>query len=284
MNRRFRPEIPGRFILFVLAIIAVVMLFVSYTTGFSGGYIRTVAEYVFMPMQKGIEVIGNRISISSEEARTIEELTAENDSLKEEIKRLNSELSNVALSQSELESLRELFQLSQTYSNYEMTGAYVIGKRSSNWFETFTIDKGSDDGIETDMNVLAGDGLVGIVTSVGKNHATVRAIIDDSSNVSAMVASTGDNLIVSGSLKDMTSFGAIEMSGLEDTDDVVNTGDAIVTSNISDKYLPGILIGYVGIISEDANGLTKSGSVVPVADFKHLNEVLVIKTKKQTGD
>ena len=62
----------------------------------------------------------------------------------------------------------------------------MIGKDSGNWFSTFTIDKGSNDGIKVDQNVLAGSGLVGIVTQTGPTWATVRAIIDDSSNVSGM--------------------------------------------------------------------------------------------------
>ena len=60
-------------------------------------------------------------------------------------------------------------------------------ERFRNWFSTFTIDKGSKDGIAADMNVMAGSGLVGIVTEVGPTWAKVRSIIDDSSNVSAMV-------------------------------------------------------------------------------------------------
>lgn len=82
----------------------------------------------------------------------------------------------------------------------------MIGKGTSNWFNTFTIDKGSKDGIKVDMNVIAGSGLVGIVTDVGKNYAVVRAIIDDTSNVSGMILSNNDNCIVSGNLKSMTGI------------------------------------------------------------------------------
>ena len=76
----------------------------------------------------------------------------------------------------------------------------MIGKDSGNWFSTFTIDNGSEDGIEVDMNVMAGSGLVGIVVEVGPSWAKVRSIIDDSSNVSGMVLSTSDRCIVSGDL------------------------------------------------------------------------------------
>lgn len=285
MNRRFGPEIPGRFILFILVTAAAVLLFVSYTTGFSGGIIRSIAETVFVPMERGISLVAGNIALSAEQAATMEGLREENDALKAEVKRLTSELSGVALRKNELEELRSLLALKDTYSNYETTGAYVIGSGTSNWFSTFIIDKGREDGIEVDMNVLADEGLVGIITSVGRNHATVRSIIDDSSNVSATASDSGENLIVKGSIQTMTESGVIELSGLNDPEGKVKPGDTIVTSRISDKYVPGLLIGYITALSEEANGLTKSGFLVPVVDFKHLNEVLVVRTmKQQTGE
>ena len=67
---------------------------------------------------------------------------------------------------------------------------------------------------------------------------------------------------------------------MENNDNVVEIGEQIVTSYISDKYLQGILIGYVSEVSVDSNNLTRSGYITPVVDFKNLQEVLVItKTK-----
>ena len=79
-----------------------------------------------------------------------------------------------------------MYQLDQSYSEYDKVAANVISKDAGNWFSNFTIDKGTEDGIQKDCNVIAGSGLVGIVTEVGKNWATVRSIIDDTSNVSAI--------------------------------------------------------------------------------------------------
>ena len=95
---------------------------------------------------------------------------------------------------------------------------------SGNWFSTFTIDKGSKDGIAADMNVMAGSGLVGIVTEVGPTWAKVRSIIDDSSNVSAMVLSTSDRCIVSGDLS-LMSDNQIRFGQMENNDNTVSVGD-----------------------------------------------------------
>ena len=109
----------------------------------------------------------------------------------------------------------------------------------------------------------------------------MKAIIADDSNVSAMVLASSDRMIVSGNLK-LYATGVIEFGQLVDSDNVVVEGDKVVTSDISDKYLPGILIGYINTITQDANNLTKSGYSSPAVDFEHLEEVLVIRQLKQT--
>ena len=282
--RRNRRHIDSRYILFFLVTVSVIFLFLSYVSNFSGGIVSDVASYIFVPMQKGISYVSDRINESAEERKTNAELIQENKDLKNQVEELRNDLSKVQLEQNELDNLRNLYGLSQTYSDYNMTGARVIARGSSNWFSTFTIDKGSNDGIEVGMNVLADGGLCGIVTKTGKNYSIVRSIIDDTSNVSTEIAETGSDCIVSGSLKDMTEGNYISLTNLEDADNKVVQGNTVVTSNISDKYLPGILIGYVSSLSEDSNHLTKSGTVTPVVDFKHLSEVLVIMQLKETGE
>ena len=283
MKCRGKSSFPSKYILLLLTVICIMLLFAGYATGYAGEPIRTICNYVFVPMQKGLDYVGESISINSDDTKTKEQLIAENAQLQEQIDELSTQLTNTRLQQSELDTLRELYDLDQTYADYKTTGAHVIGKGTSNWFNTFTIDKGSKDGIKVDMNVIAGSGLVGIVTDVGKNYAVVRAIIDDTSNVSGMILSNNDNCIVSGNLKSMTESNMITFSNLEDSEDKVSTGDSVVTSNISDKYLPGLLIGYVTDITEDNNNLTKSGEITPVVDFKHLQDVLVIMQLKETG-
>ena len=179
-----------------------------------------------------------------------------------------------------MDRLRELFELDQKYGDYPKVGARVTANDTGNWFSSFVIDKGANDGITVDMNVMAGTGLVGIITEVGPNWARVRSIIDDSSNVSAMVQSSSDTCIVAGDLTLMQD-GKIRFEQLSNNDTAIDSGEQIVTSHISSKYLPGILIGYVSEIETDANDLTRSGLITPAVDFQHMQEVLIITTTKE---
>ena len=131
------------------------------------------------------------------------------------------------------------------------------------------------------MNVIAGSGLVGIVTNVGPNYANVRSIIDDRNSVSAMVLTTSDSLFVDGDLEMMSRLQVIGFTDLTDEDDKVAVGDQVVTSNTSSKYVPGLLIGHINELKMDSNNLTKSGTITPAVDFEHIKNVLVILDKKQ---
>lgn len=283
--KRKKNSITSGALLIILSLVCVMILFISYVTDFNGGLISSVSNYVFVPMQKGFTYVESSFERDKTDAHTLASLKSENEKLTKQVNDLTTQLNNVQLQQSELEDLQKLYKLDQQYSGFKKTGARVIARGSSNWFNTFTINKGSQDGIKVDMNVIAGDGLVGIVTKVGKNYAIVRSIIDDTSNVSAMSLNTGDLCIASGSLERMTSENMIEFNSLEDPKDAINQGEPIVTSNISDKYLPGILIGYVNELKKDSNDITKSGTITPAVDFKHLQNVLVIlQTKEKTEE
>lgn len=284
MKRKPKFVLPTKYILLIMTGVCVAALLLSFTLNIKGGPLNTVAGYVFVPMQKGINTVGAWVVEKSDNLKQLNDVMKENEELKAQVDSLTSELNTIKLEQYELENLRELFELDQKYPSYEKVAANVIGKDGGNWFTNFTIDKGTEDGIEVDMNVIAGSGLVGIVTDVGPNYAKVAAIINDTMKVSGMVTSTSDNLIVNGSLQNMNEHMVIEFTNLNDKGDEVAIGDPVVTSYVSDQYQQGILIGYISSLEMDANNLTKSGTITPAVDFEHIQEVLVILNKKQTAE
>ena len=271
-------SLPPRYVLFFLTMLCVILLGINFVFPNALNPVREGVFSVFMPMQKGINQLGTMISDEIKILTHMHDAQKENQALRDEITALKEELDRHVLDKQELNTLRELLELKNTYEEYPTVAAIVIQKESGNWFHSFVIDKGSEDGIKVDMNVLSGGGLCGIVTEVGKNYAKVLAIIDDDSNISAMSASSKDNFIIAG---DLTLYGEGKLRlQYADKKASVAAGDMVVTSNISTKYLPGLLIGYVSEISLDANQLTQSGFLVPAADFDHLTHVLVIKTLK----
>lgn len=280
MNKKRQTYSSNKYWLIGLSIVCVLLMTLSFFSNKTAGPFRVVANVTVVPMQKGMTQIGTWLGDVTDNFKTLKEIQKENDQLQKRIDELTVENNNLQEDKYELERLQQLYKLDQNYAEYEKIGAHVIAKDSGNWFSTFTIDKGSNDGIREDMNVMAGSGLVGIVTKVGPTWSTVRSIIDDSSNVSGMVLTTSDKCIVRGDLS-LINSGKIRFEQMENNDNAVEVGDQIVTSYISDKYLQGILIGYVSEISVDSNNLTRSGYITPVVDYKNLQEVLVITKTKQ---
>ena len=283
MRRRKRDSFPSKYILSIISILCIGFMLLSYVFGFQGRPMGTISGYLFVTIQNGINYVGWYLSDRADYIQDLRMVMAARDALQEQVDQLTIENSQLMQEIYELEDLRAMYALDRCYSYNSKIAANVIGKDPGNWFSSFQIDKGYNDGIQVDMNVLSGSGLVGIVTKVGSDWAQVRSIIDDTSNVSGMILTTADNCMVSGNLQ-LMSEGYISISQLKDSDDQVDFGAKVVTSQVSDKYHPGLLIGYVQNLEMDSNTLTKSGTITPAVDFEHLRSVLVITDMKRQID
>ena len=279
MKKKNQTTGTNKYWLWGLSVLCILLMLLSVFSDKTKGPFKVLANITVIPMQQGINQVGGWLNDVTENFETLKQVRDENEKLQARVDELVTENNYLQEEKYELERLQELYKLDQSYADYEKTAAHVIGKDAGNWFSSFTIDKGSIDGIKVDMKVMAGSGLVGIVTDVGPTWATVRSIIDDSSNVSGMVLSTSDRCMVNGDLTLMND-GKIRFEQMENNENEVAVGDQIVTSYISDKYLQGILIGYISEVNVDSNNLTRSGYITPVVDFKNLQEVLVITTTK----
>lgn len=282
MRRRTKISIEPRYILIILTVLGILLIILSFKFQDKISPIKTAVGNVVTPMQRGINNIGLKISEKKKLFNKIDSLIKENEELQKKLDEISYENKILQQDKFELDNLRKLYDLDEQYASYPKVAAHVIAGDPDNWFHTFTIDKGAEDGIAVDMNVMAGEGLVGIITEVGKHYAKVRSIIDDSSNVSAMFLKTADNCIVSGNLQLMDA-GYIDVESIPNTAKI-EEGYAVVTSHISEKFLQGILIGYIRDIKTDASNMTMSGHITPAVDFTNLQTVLVVTSVKDSSE
>ena len=269
----------SKLIFTALAMICVGLIVVSYLFPDMLSPVTKAVGNFFAPMQSGITVIGSEISDKLKLFSDKQELIDENEKLTDEVNNLKIEIQMLGQQKSELNFYRELYEYDSVYQNSQKVAARVIGRDPNGLCTTFTVDKGADDGITPDMNVLAGGGLVGIVTETGKNWAKIRTIISDDSSVSGRFQITSDTCIVKGNTKRMED-GVIDVEMINLNAEVFDNYE-VVTSYISDKYLPGILIGYVTNIRKDPSELNKRAYLTPVVDFEHLEAVLIIKAVRE---
>ena len=248
-----RPQL----ILFILTACCVISMGYYYIKKENIVSVGQVAGAITVPVQKGVNKLGSIFFNFDQERLSKEEAMAKIESLEDENKELKEQMVSYDQKIQEYQDMRELLELKSEYADYDTVGATVIfSDMTGNWFSTFTIDKGTDDGLEVGMNVLSGGGLVG---------------------------TTGDACVVTGDLPYMKEHGLLKLQYM-DTDFNISRDNVIVTSNISDRYLPGLVIGYAQDVTVDENGLAASGYLKPAADFKHIRNVLVVTTQKQSAE
>lgn len=279
MRKKISSFMTSKNILIALTVLCCFFIGTSFFTDTLTKPLKKCVSMVVIPVQKGMNNIGFWVYDKYQTLQEISVVLDENKELKSKVDDLTEENNQLRQDTYELSRLRELYQLDEKYTGYTKVGARIIEVTADNWSKAFKVDKGSDDGIKKDMNVIAGGGLVGIVTEVGKNYSIIKTIIEDNNSVSGMLIDTNETCIVEGDIEQSDS-GLVKLTHFK-SDMTVRDGDKIVTSNISDKYLQGILIGYAKDVTPDSNNLTQSGYLVPAVDFNNLQEVLIITEMKK---
>ncbi len=236
--------------------------------------ISTTVSYVLYPLQKSIVFISNQSSGIVYHFKSIQALTDENNKLKQENEKLVYENSILSEHKRENGNLKNLLEMKQRYQEYAGAGANVIGKEPGNWYKIFSVDKGLQHSVSENSVILANGGLAGRVLSSNAISSKVLSIIDDRSSVSAKIARTGDTGILRGDIE-LANRGLCKLE-INIESEVVK-GDQVITSHLSSIYPPGIPIGLVEEIVQGKNGLTQYAYIKPIVDFKHIEQVLVIK-------
>lgn len=279
MRRRTKIHINPKHVLIVFIILCISLIIISFRYTDKLTPVRAAVGSVITPMQRGINSVGTLITDQIDRFKSMNDLLEENANLTEQVNVLSYENKLLMQDKYELNGLRDLYKLDQKYLDYPKVAARVISKDPNNWYNVFTIDKGRKDGLAKNMNVLAGNGLVGIITEAHYNYSIVRSIIDDNSSVSGMFLKTSDICIIHGDLQLMDE-GKIRVELISKDADIYE-GYEVVTSHVSPNFLQGILIGYVSDIKLDASNMTKTAYLTPVVDFDSLEEVLIITELKE---
>lgn len=279
MGKKISSFMTSKNILIALTVLCCFFIGTSFFTDTLTRPLKRAVSMVVVPVQKGMNYIGLWVYDKYQTLQEMSVVLEENKNLQSQVDELTEENNQLKQDSYELTRLRELYKLDAQYSDYAKVGARVIGVTTDNWYSSLKIDKGTDDGLKTGMNVIAGGGLVGIISEAGTNYSIVKTITENNSNVSGMLIDTNETCIVQGDIELMDT-GMIRVTHFG-SNVIVRNGDKVVTSNISDKYLQGILIGYVKDVKLDSNNLTQSGYIVPAVDFNNLQEVLVITQLKE---
>lgn len=269
-------KLKGKNVFIALLVSGTVILTVTIGQRYKPTFIENMVQYITTPIQKLFNAAGNSSSNTIGKFKDINKLIETNKMLEEELAQLSYDNNILEQYRDENKQLKELLKLAERHKKYPSQGANIIAKDPGNWYKVFIIDQGNKEGFNIDDAILAGGGLVGHIIETGPQSSKVMSIIDDRSSVSAAVLRTGEVGILKGDIE-LIGQGLCRFE--IDIQSEVIKGDQIITSHLSNIYPPGITIGIVEEIIISKNGLTQHAYVRPVVDFKHLKQVLILKTK-----
>ena len=210
-----------------------------------------------------------------------QEISEENERLREENRQLLEQMVDYENYKNENESLKEQLQIQEDNPDWETMTASVIGRDPSDEFYSFTIDKGTLDGVAYQDPVITADGLVGIVSEVGPVFAKVTTILDVRLNVACQDVRTQDVATVSGDIS-LAKNGQCRMS-LIPRESGIAKGDIIQTAGTSGLYPQGIIIGRVSDVGYEPSGTMMYAVVQPASEIETVKDVVIITSFKGQG-
>lgn len=261
-----------RAVLIIAVILAVALTLISALTGMGLGDV--VVKGILQPIRTGASKLTTQAEQFYSYIFRYESLAAENESLKAQIAEMESDARQYDAVSRENDRLRALLELTEEHEDYELVDAYIISWSSNDWTSTFTINKGSNSGIEENMvAITANHEVVGLVSEVGTNYAIVKTVLDSSLEISSTISSSGYNGMVQGGYTTGLD-GLLRMDYLP-TSAVIRNNDQVVTSG-STVYPRGLIIGNVIDAGFIDTGVAKYAILEPAVDMDNLEQVFIL--------
>ena len=269
-------------IICALAIFAIAVMIRAAAAGNADIFLSQTFSVISQPFLKISTSVSDSVGGFLDRFARTEEVYLENEKLKAKVQELEEELVDYENIKRENDQFREFLELKQNNPDYNFEPATVIGRDATNRFASFTIDKGSLDGIEMSDPVITSDGLVGIVWEVGLTYSHIRTILDISVEVGVYNIYTRDSGIVSGDIA-LSGDSLCKLSYLPKNSGIAS-GDLVVTSGIGGVFPKDLRVGTVRSVELDGNGLSLSAVIEPSADIANVTDVLVIKSFSGKAD
>lgn len=203
-----------------------------------------------------------------------EALEAENEVLKANIAEMEDVARQAESISRENQRLRSALDLKSTHEDYKLVDAYIIGRSSTDWSNTFTINRGSQTGVEVNMCAITANGeVVGLVTQVGTNYAEVKTVLDSTLEISAIISSSGYNGMVKGGY--ISGHETLLRMDYLPSSAIIRNKDQVVTSG-STVYPRGLILGSVVDAGFEETGVAKFALLRSAADISSLEQIFIL--------
>ncbi|MBQ8533265.1 MAG: rod shape-determining protein MreC [Clostridia bacterium] len=260
-----------------LVLILSFLIIISTVSGLIGMWMEpqsTLLGAVVTPIQRFATYIGDSVSEFFATYHYNDQLREENEKLKTQLNETTQNLIDFDAYRSENEFLREFLEIKKSNEDYEMASATVIAVDFTDGNLSFTIDKGTLDGISLNDPVITAQGVVGYVTNIQATYSTVASLLSSNINVGAYATRTGEYGIVT-SNPTLSADGYCRMNYLSSKTSIAN-GDYIITSGLGGLFPAGLVIGTVGEVRQDETSVSSYATIIPAADISDLKRVMIL--------
>lgn len=268
-------------VLLALCIVMFAFLLRATMTMGASTVVEQIVGTITAPVQSLTSGLSGSITGFLDQFLRASEISQENEQLREENRKLIEQMVDYENYKHENESLKEQLGIQEENPQWETMTASVIGRDPSDQFYSFTIDKGTLDGVSYQDPVITADGLVGIVSEVGPVFAKVTTILDVRLNVACQDVRTQDVATISGDIE-MAQQGKCKMS-LIPRESGIAKGDIVQTAGTSGLYPQGIAVGRVSDVGFEPQGTMMYAVVEPANDIKSIKDVVIITSFKGQG-
>lgn len=274
----YRRSRRHRFVLLLLVLTSITVITLDFRGGGNGALesVRSGVRDAFAPVESAADTVFSPIGDFFGGLTRYGDVKSENAKLRRELDQARNENVRAAGAERDLQALMDLQNL-EFAGNIPSVAARVISDAPSNFQMTVNIDRGSDQGIEKGMPVVAGAGLVGRIVDASKSTATVQLITDPGSNVGIRLQSSGDVGVARGG-------GASQQMPVDliDIGTKIDEGAAVVTSGLQQSvFPPEIPVGRVVKATVAPGALQQEVTIEPVVDLRRLEFIRVLKWQPQ---
>lgn len=231
------------------------------------------------PFQRAISWAGDKINGATTTVWEIATVYYQNKELKEEVFALRQQNLQAAEYVAENIRLQEMLDYKHAAVQFDLMPAKVIGRESSTWTSVISINRGSSDGIKTNMPVVTEKGLVGVITDVSPVASRVQLLLDSRFSVGTLVQRPESRVagIVQGNPSDAM---LPQMINIPRNSDII-VGDTIVTSGFGGVFPKGLMVGSVATVKNDSGGLLEIAYINTAVDFQKLEDVMIITASRE---
>lgn len=271
--KNFFKSTKFKIILCVLAALLAGMFLAAFTSNATSPF-TSAAGIIYKPVQKAATFIAEKTAdwkssfvSSSVYKDRIEELESEAEIY-------NAQLVDYERTKQKLQAYEEFLKVREDNPDFEFCSASIVTRNTADVYDSFTLDKGSADGVEVNDPVIYGNNIVGLVKEVTATTCTVKTILDPTLNISVYEIKSRENAY-SNTTAALSYEGLCKLSGLS-KDTAVAVGGIVCTSGLGGIFPRDLTVGTITALKSEDADISVYAIIKPATDVRSLNDVFII--------